>query len=137
MIATYNAVFPIPVKDFVRSLLTSLKRNIRFFLPCVIIVIVMFANHAAERMYERAYPDYKEWKETNAAGGNICDYPEQYPEYSENIEIYEQAGLRASWLNMKKRETRLPWNRSGRLLLICMETGILFLILLRLLSGML
>lgn len=100
MIATYNAVFPIPVKDFVRSLLTSLKRNIRFFLPCVIIVIVMFANRAAERMYERAYPDYKEWKETNAAGGNICDYPEQYPEYSENIEIYEQAGLRASWLNM-------------------------------------
>ena len=100
MTVIYVVVFPIPTENCFSESVKSLWKNKRLIIPCLLIVVAVLTGNMVEKVYERSNPDIKVWKDTNAAGSAICDYPDQYPVYEDDPEVYDQIGIKESWLNM-------------------------------------
>lgn len=100
MACAYLIVFPLTDTLNIQSVLSQFAKRLKVLLPCVLLAVSIMLGNAIEKFYYTTDDDYRTWKDTNAAASAICDYPEQYPEYWDNPEIYDQNGIRDSWLNM-------------------------------------
>lgn len=100
MAALYIMVFPLPHEGGFYRLITEAKKKVYWSIPCVLLLTAVAVGSTAGKVYSNSHSDYKLWRDTNKAAGDVCDYRECYPEYVENPEIYERVGIRESWLNM-------------------------------------
>ena len=96
----YFFVFPFTPPNLIESLRFSWKTKKKIFMPAGMIILVVFISYGLHRLYGTINPDLGEYVKANALREEICDYAEQYPDYEHHAEMYQELGIRQSWIDM-------------------------------------
>lgn len=96
----YLFVFPCTSRNLVESLRLSIKMKKKLLLMVGMVIITVFLSYALHKLYGVVNPTLGEYVKANALREEICDYRDRYPSYDRNTEMYQDLGIRQTWINM-------------------------------------
>ena len=100
MCLVYFFVFPYTFSNLTESLRTSWKTKKKLLLLAGMVILTVFVSFGLHKLYGVINPDLGEYVKANALREDICDYADRYPEYDQNTEVYQELGIRKSWIDM-------------------------------------
>ena len=96
----YFFVFPYTSPNLTESLRSSWKTKKKLLLVAGIVIVTVFVSFGLHKLYGVVNPDLGEYVKANELRESICDYADRYPEYDQNAEVYQELGIRQSWIAM-------------------------------------
>ncbi len=69
-------------------------------IACVAVILVAICSKGIHNVYEMTDPVLKEGIAASKYRSDIFDYKDRYPDYETNQELYQNAGVDGTWLNM-------------------------------------
>ena len=96
----YLFVFPITLSNLTESLRSSWKTKKKILMLAGMVILVVLMSYGLHRLYGIINPDLGEYVKANALREEICDYADQYPDYEHHAEMYQELGIRQSWIDM-------------------------------------
>lgn len=100
MCFAYFFIFPYTSHNLIKSIKNSYKTKKQVLLAAGVTVAVVLMSHGLHKLYGVINPALAEYVKANALREEICDYADRYPDYDENIDLYDEMGIRQSWINM-------------------------------------
>ena len=96
----YFFVFPYTSPNLIESLRSSWKTKKKLLMLTGIVILTVFVSFGLHKLYGVINPDLGEYVKANALREDICDYVDRYLEYDQNEEVYQELGIRRSWIDM-------------------------------------
>ncbi|MCH5261465.1 MAG: hypothetical protein J1F42_00970 [Lachnospiraceae bacterium] len=96
----YFFVFPYTPSNLIESLRSSWKTKKKLLMLAGMVILVVFMSYGLHKLYGIINPDLGEYVKANALREEICDYADRYPDYEHHAEMYQELGIRQSWINM-------------------------------------
>lgn len=100
MVLAYMFLFPYSADNIFKSVKKSIKNKKHILILLFITVITFAGSYALHKLYSVYNPKIGEYLEANELRANISDYTGRYPSYDDNKDVYEQLGIKSSWINM-------------------------------------
>lgn len=100
MVLSYMFMFPYLKDNTFKSVKNSIKNKKHILTIISIIVITFIGSYAIHKLYSVYNPQIEEYLEANELRENIGDYKGRYPLYEDNKNVYEQLGIKSSWIEM-------------------------------------
>ena len=76
------------------------KSKKRMIVTAVMMISAVMVSKGLHTAYAQLNPELGEYVKANALREEIADYADQYPSYEEAKNIYEERGIRQSWIKM-------------------------------------
>ena len=96
----YFFVFPYTSPNLIESLRSSWKAKKKILILACMVILVVFVSYGLHKLYGIINPDLGEYVEANALREEICDYADRYPDYEHHADMYQELGIRQSWIDM-------------------------------------
>ena len=100
MCLIYFFLFPYTSPNLQRTLQNSWRTKKKFLLLAGMIITVVLMSYGLHKLYGVINPDLGEYVKANALREEICDYADRYPDYDQNVELYQELDIQKSWINM-------------------------------------
>ena len=100
MCLAYIVVFPVSATSIIAFFRDSCKKRKKMIFLLLIICFTVLLSYGIRKIYTVAFPNMGAQIVTNGLREDIVDYIDRYPNYEDNIEIYDELGIDDSWINM-------------------------------------